>query len=164
MRMSKLPHVMLHELTRPDVEEWLRSDPVPVAIIALGSCEQHGPHLPLGMDTLHATAYARAVAERTNSIAVAPCLPGYSPHHMGFPGTLTFRDTTLRDILYDVCESLGRHGVKRQVIVNGHGGNREIIAYRRPRRGAGSRPRRSGPRCPRRRSPPSRADPTPHAG
>lgn len=127
--MAKLRSNLLHELTRPDVEEWLKTEPVPVAIIALGSCEQHGPHLPLGMDSLHAAAFAKAVAERTNSVAVAPCLPGYSPHHMGFPGTLTFRDTTLRDILYDVCESLGRHGVKRQVIVNGHGGNREIIAY-----------------------------------
>jgi creatinine amidohydrolase/Fe(II)-dependent formamide hydrolase-like protein len=81
------------------------------------------------MDSLAAINVARAVAERTNSVAVQTTLPGYSPHHMGFCGTITFHEDTLIAVLMDTIESLAYHGVEKQLIVNAHGGNREIVAY-----------------------------------
>ncbi len=120
--------VLLHEMTRPAFEEYLASESNPVAIIPLGSIEQHGPHLPLGTDSLAALAAAREVAERTNSFVVQACLPGYSPHHMGFKGTITFQPKTLAAIIEDTIASLAGHGIKKVLIVNAHGGNREIAA------------------------------------
>jgi creatinine amidohydrolase len=117
----------IHELTRPAFEEWLQEEPSPVVIMGLGSIEQHGPHLPLGTDSLTARAFVQEVARRSNSVCVHPCFPGYSPHHMGFPGTITFSEGTLIAIIMDTVGSLRRHGIKRFLIVNIHGGNRHIV-------------------------------------
>jgi len=111
------------ELTRPAFEEWLQHEENPVVIIGIGSIEQHGPHLPLGMDSLAVREIIHRVAKRTNSVCVHPCWPGYSPHHMGFKGTITFSWDTLMGVLMDTIGSLAYHGVKRFVIINGHGGN-----------------------------------------
>jgi creatinine amidohydrolase len=116
----------IHELTRPAFEEWLKEDPAPVVVIGLGSIEQHGPHLPLGTDSLTACRYIHEVAKRSNSVCVHPCYPGYSPHHMAFAGTITFSEGTLLAVLMDTIGSLSRHGLKRFLIVNIHGGNTNI--------------------------------------
>lgn len=125
--MSK--RVMLHEFTRPAFEEYLKEEPNPVAIIAVGSIEQHGPHLPLGTDSLCAAEVARRVAEETNSVAVLPAWPGYSPHHMGFAGTITFRWETLLNVILDTVDSLVAHGIKKILLLNAHGGNSDIVAH-----------------------------------
>ncbi len=136
--MSK--KVLLQEFTRPAFEEYLDEEPNPVAIIPLGSIEQHGPHLPLGTDSYAALAISKKVACRTNSIVVQPCWPGYSPHHMGFAGTITFRAETLINIILDTVESLVEHGIKKILILNGHGGNAQIAAHaaRQARRRTGA--------------------------
>jgi len=121
--------VLLHEVTRSAFEEYLKTHKDPIALIPLGSIEQHGPHLPLGTDSLAALATCKAVAERTDSFVVQPCWPGYSPHHMAFKGTITFREETLVNILYDVFDSLRHHGVKKMMVVNAHGGNVQIMGY-----------------------------------
>jgi len=117
----------IHELTRPAFVEWLESEKSPVVIIGLGSIEQHGPHLPLGTDSMTAWEHVHEVAKRSNSVCVLPCFPGYSPHHMGFPGTITFSEGTLLAILMDTVGSLARHGVKHFLIMNVHGGNTNIM-------------------------------------
>jgi len=117
----------IHELTRPAFEDWLEEEEAPVVVIALGSIEQHGPHMPLGTDSLTARAHAHEVAKRSNSVCIHPCFPGYSPHHMAFAGTVTFSEGTLIAILMDTIGSLARHGVKRFLIVNIHGGNTNIV-------------------------------------
>ena len=124
---GKLSKFWLHELTRPAFEDWLDNEPAPIVVIGVGSIEQHGPHLPLGMDSHGARHFVHAVAKRTNSVAFHPCWPGYSPHHMGFRGTVTFREETLLAVLMDTIASLADHGVKRFVMSNHHGGNREIF-------------------------------------
>jgi len=111
------------ELTRPAFEDWLEHEENPVVVIGIGSIEQHGPHLPLGMDSLAVKAVIHKVASRTNSVCVHPCWPGYSPHHMGFAGTITFSWETLMGVLMDTIGSLAYHGIKRFVLINGHGGN-----------------------------------------
>lgn len=120
---GKLSKFWLWELTRPAFEDWLDNEPAPVVVIGIGSVEQHGPHLPLGMDSLGSQFFAHEVAARTNSVAICPTFPGYSPHHMGFRGTVTFSEQTLLAVLMDVIGSLAEHGIKRFCLSNHHGGN-----------------------------------------
>jgi creatinine amidohydrolase/Fe(II)-dependent formamide hydrolase-like protein len=124
---GKLSKFWLWELTRPAFEDWIDNEPIPVVIVGVGSIEQHGPHLPLGTDSLVARHFVHEVAKRTNSVCFNPCWPGYSPHHMGFRGTVTFKEDTLLSVLMDTIESLANHGVKRFVMSNHHGGNRNIF-------------------------------------
>jgi creatinine amidohydrolase len=124
---GRLKRFWLQELTRPAFEDWLDNEPAPVVVIGVGSIEQHGPHLPLGMDSLSARAFVYEVARRTNSVCVHPCWPGYSPHHMGFRGTITLGEYTLLGVLMDTIGSLAEHGVKRFVLSNHHGGNSNIF-------------------------------------
>ncbi len=124
---GKLERFWIQELTRPDFEEWLENEPAPVAIIGIGAIEQHGLHLPLGTDSLGVREFIHEAAKRTNSVCVHPCWPGYSPHHMAFPGTITFSAETLLNVLLDTMESLAAHGVKRIVLINHHGGNDNIM-------------------------------------
>jgi len=122
-----LSRYWIHELTRPTFEEWVENEPAPVIIIGIGSIEQHGPHLPLGTDSLTIREIIREVAERSNSVCVQPCFPGYSPHHMGFAGTISFSENTLIAVLMDTIGSLARHRIKRFLLMNGHGGNTNIL-------------------------------------
>ena len=124
---GKLDRFWLWELTRPAFEDWLQNEPAPVIIIGIGSIEQHGPHLPLGMDSLASQFFTHEVAKKTNSVALCPTFPGYSPHHMGFKGTVTLSDNTLLAILMDTIGSLADHGVKRFVLSNHHGGNSQVM-------------------------------------
>ena len=124
---GKLSRFWVQELTRPAFEDWLEYEPAPVVIIGIGAIEQHGTHLPLGTDSLGVARFIHDVASRTNSVCIHPCWPGYSPHHMAFPGTVTFSAETLLNILLDTIESFAAHGVKRIVLINYHGGNDNIM-------------------------------------
>jgi len=126
-KKGKLSKFWITELTRPAFEDWLEHEEHPVVVIGIGAIEQHGPHLPLGMDSMAVKRYIHEVAKRSNSVAVHPCWPGFSPHHLGFKGTVTFSWETLMGVLMDTIGSLAYHGVKRFVIMNGHGGNRNIM-------------------------------------
>ena len=103
-----------------------------VVVVPTGSIEQHGPHLPLDTDSFLCTAVAEAAAERARSdgpVLVVPTVSvGASEHHMAFPGTLTLRPATFLAVVKDLCGSLSRHGFRRQLVVNGHGGNRALLA------------------------------------
>jgi creatinine amidohydrolase len=94
-----------------------------VALIPVGSTEQHGPHLPLGTDFFTAQAFAESVARKTGAICT-PVIPvGVSSHHKQFWGTLWVSPQTFRQYMYEIGTSLGYHGVRRMIYVNGHGGN-----------------------------------------
>ena len=127
--MGKSYPVWLEEFTRGAFEDYLAEEKNPVAIVVIGSVEQHGAHLPLGMDMMAALGVAQRVAERTRSVVVHPCWPGYSPHHMAFAGTISFRAETLVNVLLDTIDSLATHGIKKILLLNGHGGNAEIMNY-----------------------------------
>ncbi len=91
--------------------------------VPLGATEQHGPHLPLGTDTMIATALARGLARDRDEITVAPALPyGASGEHQALAGTLSVGAEALETVLVE----LGRSATEtfaRVLLVSGHGGN-----------------------------------------
>lgn len=111
----------MQELTWQEVEEHLAGDTV--ALVPIGSTEQHGPAGVLGVDSYVAITLAEDVAQRTGVLCTPPIWFGDSSHHSGFPGTITLRPQTLVALVQDVCRSLAAHGFDRVVLINGHKGS-----------------------------------------
>jgi creatinine amidohydrolase len=98
-----------------------------IILIPLGSTEQEGTHLPLGVDTYVADAIANEVAKETGSL-VGPSLPvGYSEWFLEFPGTMSLKFETLIQVLREYISGLILHGFKKFIFVNGHGGNSSAV-------------------------------------
>jgi creatinine amidohydrolase len=121
---------LLAELNRRDAQAIAAAGGI--VLLPIGATEQHGPHLPLGTDTLHAEHVAeqaaRALAPRY-PVVVAPALPyGCSAHHVPFGGTASLSPATLLQVLADLGGSLAASGFRRIFLVNGHGGNHHITA------------------------------------
>lgn len=111
--------MMLREASWFDLKDTITENTV--AIIPVGSTEQHGPQNPLGTDHMIAERIAAGVKDEA---VITPTIPvGYSEHHRQFPGTLWVSPDVLQGYIQGICESLEFHGFKRILIVNGHGGN-----------------------------------------
>src|SRR5262249_45458883 len=119
---------LLEELTR---EEARALAPQALVILPVGAVEQHAPHLPIGTDAFAVEYIARAAAAALPGHVpslVAPTLPfGSSHHHLPFGGTLSLSTETYYRVLRDLAESLIVSGFRRIFILNGHGGNNELI-------------------------------------
>ncbi|SEN20235.1 creatinine amidohydrolase [Halorientalis persicus] len=98
-----------------------------LAIVPLGSTEQHGPHLPEGTDHMIAEALAREAAERTGYLCTPTINVGVSPHHRQFHGTMWVDAPVFRDYVESFSRNLSYHGIDRIVYVNAHGGNVEHL-------------------------------------
>jgi creatinine amidohydrolase len=94
-----------------------------VAVLPVGSFEQHGPFLPLVTDTVVAVTVARAVGAAWPVLELPPVTISCSHEHAAWAGTVSISASTLYAVVNDVAESVRRAGVDRLVIVNGHGGN-----------------------------------------
>lgn len=117
--------ILLSDLGWPDVEDYLRRDDR--LILVIGSTEQHGRHLAFGSDVWQPWDIARRVSDRTG-VLIAPSLNyGMSLHHLGFPGSLSLQPQTLSAIVSDLLLSAYRHGFRRILILNGHGGNTAAV-------------------------------------
>lgn len=98
----------------------------PVAVLPLGSFEQHGPHLPVALDTILADHFGRVVAREIGG-ALLPALPVFQCfEHSGFRGSVGLKPETAMAMIRDIADSLERQHFKRLVIVNGHGGNLSV--------------------------------------
>ncbi|SNY62263.1 creatininase family protein [Paractinoplanes atraurantiacus] len=95
----------------------------PVAVLPIGSFEQHGDYLPLATDTVIACAIAERLAATYDLLLLPPVTISCSHEHSAWPGTVSIRHTTLTAIVTDVLASLRRSGISRLALVNGHGGN-----------------------------------------
>jgi len=106
---------------------WPEITPDSVLVIPLGSTEQHGPHLPLGTDTIIATELARRLVEQWPPAVLAPAIPyGSSGEHAGFPGTLSIGQSALELLLVELIRSADAFA--SVVVVSAHGGNAEPLA------------------------------------
>lgn len=94
-----------------------------VAVLPVGSFEQHGPFLPLATDTLIACTVAREIAAAYPVHLLPPLTIACSHEHADWPGTVSISAATLHAVVRDIAESLRRSGVQALVVVNGHGGN-----------------------------------------
>ncbi|MGD9497402.1 MAG: creatininase family protein [Armatimonadota bacterium] len=95
-----------------------------IAILPVGSLEQHGHHLPIATDTINADEMGRRLAQRLGNCYLLPALPyANSQEHMDLPGTITLRPSTLALVIEDIVLSLRHHGIRRIVIFSTHGGN-----------------------------------------
>ena len=100
-----------------------------LALVPVGSLEQHGPHLTLDTDLAVAEAFAQRLdVELGDDALLCPPLPyGLSEHHLAFPGTITLRPDTFIGVLLDLVESLAHWDLRRVLVVNGHGGNIDAL-------------------------------------
>ncbi len=116
--MTRVPAgVYLERLSWIEAERWLAGDPV--VVIPLGAAaKEHGPHLPLGNDAIIADWLAGAVHERL-PVVVAPLVnASYYPAFTGYPGSISLRAETARDLLVDICRSLAPFGAARFYVLN----------------------------------------------
>jgi creatinine amidohydrolase/Fe(II)-dependent formamide hydrolase-like protein len=122
--------ILLGELTWRQAMK--RFQQVDVALLPVGSIEQHGPHLPLDTDAFDADYLAKQVAA-TCSIPkplVTPLIPyGVSYAHDDFSGTISISPETMSKLVYEIGLSLAHHGITKLVIINGHGGNAPALHF-----------------------------------
>jgi creatinine amidohydrolase len=111
----------LERLTQPEAARLLASSGT--AVLATGSVEQHGAHLPLGTDAYAAMTVAERVAARLDTVVAPLGLVGVAHYHLPWAGTLSLAPSTLVALVTDVCASLEQAGVTRVVVVNWHEGN-----------------------------------------
>lgn len=93
------------------------------AVLPVGSCEQHGHHLPLITDTLIAGLLSKLLAERCNGLLLPPITYSCSHEHANFFGTISISTDTLIRMIKDIYTSLKRSNINQLILINGHGGN-----------------------------------------
>ncbi len=127
--MTAPPRRYWQEMTTEEVAAW--AGPESIAILPVGAIEQHGPHLPLGVDAAIAAAVVdHAVAKMAADLpaVVLPQMPlGYSREHGDFAGTLSLSAETLAAVWRETGAGLARTGIRKLVLLNGHGGNPPVM-------------------------------------
>lgn len=122
-------NLLFQELTSNDAEK--QKEKVRTAIVPVGALEQHGPHLPLGTDTIIINGLVDCLIKDLGSDYPVTFLPtlsiGKSAEHLNHYGTISLQSVTLISIMDDICFSLQKHGFKNIVFLNGHGGNLDLI-------------------------------------
>ncbi|MCV3739141.1 creatininase [Rhizobium sp. TRM96647] len=116
--------VFAAELPWPDYDSRVRDGAVPI-LIPIGSMEQHGHHMPMHVDVLLPTEFARRVAGEVGGLVAPPFTYGYKSHQKSgggnhLPGTTSLDGATLVAALRDVIKEFARHGVRKICLVNGH--------------------------------------------
>jgi creatinine amidohydrolase len=115
--------IRMEEMTWPEIRDAIDRGFTTV-VMAVGSTEQHGPHLPTMTDTRIGDALAQVVAVKLGKALQARTVPfGCSEHHLAFGGTISLKPDTLRLVLLDAVDSLIRDGFKRVIFLPSHGGN-----------------------------------------
>ncbi|MBP1991084.1 creatininase family protein [Paenibacillus eucommiae] len=123
--MNKLNELLY--MTRDEAAEALQH--YPVAVLPLGATEQHGHHLPNGVDVFLAEALSRRLCEQTGA-TMLPAVPfGYSWVWRDIPGTVSLQQHHVEAVIKDVAHSVARYGTKLLVLVNGHDANNTSMKY-----------------------------------
>ncbi len=106
------------ELTWREIESALER--TRTLLVPVGSTEQHGHHLPLGVDAFMPEAITERVAEQAPALCAPPIWYGVSPHHTFKPGTFTVSTETFQRYVFDICDSASEWGIENVLLVNGH--------------------------------------------
>jgi mycofactocin system creatininase family protein len=110
---------------------WDTVPAAPTLLVPIGSCEQHGPHLPIATDTLVAIAVSETAARLVRGVLVAPAVAvSASGEHQGFAGTLSIGTDAMASVLVELVRSAG--WARHVVLVNGHGGNADAVSRALP--------------------------------
>lgn len=130
--MAQIKSVLLWENQRRYIREAIDEGTLKGAIIPTGSTEQHNEHLAIYHDTQSAVYVSKLAAEKLypNVVVTTPLAIGVSEHWMDHKGTLTLRPEVFGEVLYDVADSMRRHGIENILIVNGHAGNSGPVMQR----------------------------------
>ena len=101
-----------------------------IAVVPVGSVEQHGHHLPVGTDSLLVSAVVGEASDRVDVplLRTPPVWSGYSPHHLPFGGTISLEFEHLLAVLEDVADTALENGFDAILFVNGHGGNKALLS------------------------------------
>ena len=97
-----------------------------IAVIPIGSIEQHGPHLPISTDSDIVSSVSKKISDKNGYLLLPTITYGVSFEHAPF-FNLSIRESTLRTILIDLCTSLSENDIKTIFIINGHHGNLNSI-------------------------------------
>jgi creatinine amidohydrolase len=125
--ISHLP-IRYEELTAPEfVKALARSERT--CVIPVGILEKHGPHLPLGTDLLDCRELSFRAAKKEYTIVFPEYYCGQIFEAKHQPGTIAYSPRLMLDMLQETCDELGRNGVTKIILVNGHGGNEQFLQY-----------------------------------
>jgi len=100
-----------------------------VCVIPLGIIEKHGPHLPLGTDLFEAREIAFTAAQKEYAVVFPPYYFGQIFEARHQPGTISYSPELMWKILEETCQELSRNGIKKIILMNGHGGNNHFLGY-----------------------------------
>ena len=118
--------VLLGELSWVDVVA--RTAQMPLVVLPVGAVEQHGPHLPLLVDSVVVEALAVEASRRTGVVVAPTVLYSSSQGHSSlFPGTLALSPATTQSVLEDICRWLASAGFTKLFLLNGHLGNTGVL-------------------------------------
>jgi creatinine amidohydrolase len=117
----------LINMTRDEVEAAIKE--FPVAILPMGATEQHGHHLPLGVDIYLAEGVSRKLSEKTGALLLPTQPFGYSWVWRDIPGTVSLQQHHVEAVIKDVAHSVARYGIKMLILVNGHDANNASMKY-----------------------------------
>lgn len=112
-------------LTSPDIKEAV--DKKLIAVLPIGSVEIHGPHMPTGTDSLTIREIVRKAAEKEPAVVLPALYYAYVPENRHFPGTISLSAGTILTVIEEICDEASRNGFKKIMIVNGHGGNSNLL-------------------------------------
>ena len=124
--MPKIPY-LYQQYTWRELGERVKDQPV--AVVPIGSVEDHGYHLPLDTDNFLIWSICEEAAKRADGdILLLPLIPyGFETHHMDFTGTIDIKQEHLLNFVLDVTKSVAHHGFERILIADGHGSNMPIL-------------------------------------
>ncbi|MGD9200147.1 MAG: creatininase family protein, partial [Chitinispirillia bacterium] len=128
--LSEMKSVFWEKSTWEEINERLKC--VDTAILPCGSIEQHGPHLPVDVDYYDVVYLAQKVVEACSEPKpfIVPAIPyGVSYHHDDFKGTISVSNNSLSLFVYDIGVNLARNGIKKIIILNGHGDNAPTLNF-----------------------------------
>jgi creatinine amidohydrolase len=124
---NRLP-IDYEELTAPEFVKAVELSQG-VCLLPMGILEKHGPHLPLGTDLLNVRELCSRAARKEFALVFPQYYAGQIFEAKHQPGTIAYSPELIWKLLQETCDELGRNGVKKIILVNGHGGNSSFLPY-----------------------------------